>query len=237
MSTGSIDTGAKILVIDDEEDVRELLRDVVSAAGYAVRTAADDQEGLRVFYAWQPDLVLLDILMPKMDGWTMLERAREMTDVPVIMLTALGQEPSKVRALRHGADDYVAKPIGNQELLARIEAVLRRTKRTGDIDPAYRDRVLFVDFEHHRVAVRGQPIELSPTEFRLLTAMIKNVDIVMSSDRLLTLVWGDKLGGPGSVRVYVNYLRAKLEVDPGDPQLIETVRGFGYRYRRPQEAA
>ena len=175
--------------------------------------------------------------MPKMDGWTMLERAREMTDVPVIVLTALGQEPSKVRALRQGADDYLAKSIGNEELLARFEAVLRRTRRTGDFGPVYRFPVLFVDFEHHRVLVRGQPVELSPTEFRLLTAMIMNVDIVMSSDRLLHLVWRDRPDGPGNVRVYINYLRAKLEVEPETRSFIETVRGFGYRYRRPEEAA
>ena len=223
----------RILVVEDEVNFRELLRYLLDSAGYALQTAADGLEGLRVFYSWQPDLVLLDIVMPAMDGREMLGRIREMADTPVIMLTALGSEDQKVRALRAGADDYLVKPFGNDELLARVEAVLRRAGRIVGANDTYTDHAIWVDFEHHRVFVRGTSVELSPTEFRLLTALVRNADVVLSAEKLAGLVWRERPAGPGNVRVYVNYLRKKLERNPGRPQLIETVRGFGYRYQPP----
>ena len=232
MTTGE---KAKILVIDDEENVRELLRYLLDSAGYSLQTASDGDEGLKVFFSWRPDLVLLDVLMPKMDGWSLLGRIRELSDTPVLMLTALGQEHQKVRGLRGGADDYIAKPFGRDELLARVEAILRRTESAPQTEDAYKDEVLHVDFERHRVFARSSQVELSPIEFRLLVALVRSAGVVLSPERLLDLCWGERSGGPGNVRVYINYLRRKLEEDPSSPVLIETVREFGYRYRPPQE--
>lgn len=224
-----------ILVVDDDKDLRELMRLTLDLAGHQVTVAGDGKEGLRIFFAETPDVVLLDVQMPAMDGWTLLERIREVSEVPVIMLTAFGQEWQKVQGLRGGADDYLVKPVGEQELLARIEAVLRRTTSHEEIEEVYQDAALRIDYRRHEVHVRTQEVQLSPSEFRLLTALVQNRGAVMSADRLLDLCWGDRESGPESVRVYVNYLRKKLEEDPAKPQLLETVRGFGYRYRRQDD--
>ena len=235
MSTGKSHGTVKILVIDDEKNVRELLSYILESAGYSLRSASDGYEGLTAFFSWRPDLILLDVLMPKMDGWTLLARIRELSNTPVIMLTALGQEHQKVRGLKSGADDYIAKPFGRDELLARVEAVLRRTDGAQQIEDVYKDEVLQVDFQRHLVFVRGRQIELSPIEFRLLGALIRSASVVLSPDRLLDLCWGERSGGPGNVRVDINYLRRKLEESPSSPVLIETVREFGYRYKPPKE--
>lgn len=220
-----------ILVVDDEEDLRELTRLTLELAGHRVTVASDGMEGLRIFFSEPPDVVLLDIRMPAMDGWTLLERIREVSDVPVIMLTAYGQEWQKVQGLRGGADDYMVKPVGKQELLARIDAVRRRsTSAQGTRDP-YQDAVLSIDFRRHKVYVRSEEVHLSPIEFKLLAIFVQNRDMVLSADQLLDSCWGDRDSGPDSVRVYMNYLRKKLEDDPAKPRLLETVRGFGYRYR------
>jgi DNA-binding response OmpR family regulator len=217
--------------VDDEEDLRELTRLTLELAGHRVTVASDGMEGLRIFFSEPPDVVLLDIRMPAMDGWTLLERIREVSDVPVIMLTAYGQEWQKVQGLRGGADDYMVKPVGKQELLARIDAVRRRsTSAQGTRDP-YQDAVLSIDFRRHKVYVRSEEVHLSPIEFKLLAIFVQNRDMVLSADQLLDSCWGDRDSGPDSVRVYMNYLRKKLEDDPAKPRLLETVRGFGYRYR------
>ena len=217
--------------MDDASDIRDMLRDVLEAAGYAVATAANGIEALRAVYQSRPALVITDIAMPEMDGWVFLERLREFTETPVIMLSALGEERDKVRGLRDGADDYVVKPVMRAELLARVEALLRRA-RFGDTEEAavYQDAALYVDFERHHVLVRGEPVNLSPQEFRLLTAFIRHPGAVLSAERLLELSWGTSEGGPENVRVYVGYLRKKLEPEPGSPRMVETVRGFGYRF-------
>lgn len=151
-----------VLVVDDEEDLRELTRLTLELAGHRVTVASDGMEGLRIFFSEPPDVVLLDIRMPAMDGWTLLERIREVSDVPVIMLTAYGQEWQKVQGLRGGADDYMVKPVGKQELLARIDAVRRRsTSAQGTRDP-YQDAVLSIDFRRHKVYVRSEEVHLSP---------------------------------------------------------------------------
>lgn len=219
-----------ILVVDDEEDVRALLSAIFEPTGHRVTLATDGGDGLRKFFSDPPDLVLLDIQMPIMDGWTLLERIREVSVVPVIMLTALHQERNKVRGLRGGADDYVVKPFGEQELLARVETALRRTTGLTEIQEVYQDSVLRIDYHRHQVLVRSEEVRLSPNEFKLLTALIQNRDTVLSPDQLLDLCWGDRESGPECVRVYINYLRKKLEENPGKPKLLENVRGFGYRY-------
>ena len=232
---GTAAVKAKILVIDDEEIIREVLSRLLESAGYTVRTAADGPEGLRGCFSWQPHLVMLDVLMPGMDGWELLGRIREMSDTPVIMLTALGEEHERVHGLRSGADDYVAKPFGDEELLARVEAVLRRTRERTVVQEVYRDRTLHVDFERHKVFAVGRQVTLTPLEFRLLTGLVRNASVVLDMGRLIDLCWGEKPAGPANLRFQVNSLRKKLERDPTRPQLIETVRGFGHRYRPPQE--
>jgi DNA-binding response OmpR family regulator len=220
-----------VLVVDDEADIRELLRQLLERSGHLVREAADGLEGLRALHGWRPDLVVLDVSMPGLDGWTTLERIRELTDVPVLMLSARGTEIDKVRGLKAGADDYVTKPFGRQELLARVEALLRRRGEAGTAIPeAYQDEVLFVDFEQRLVRVGEKEVALTPLEYRLLASFVRNPNQLLSHDQLLELVWGDEDASREQVKLYVGYLRRKLEL----PSAIESVRGFGYRYRPPK---
>lgn len=193
-------------------------------------------DGLRRFYGDRPDLVVLDIAMPVMDGWQVLERLREVSDVPVLILTAAIQERDKLRGLRSGADDYITKPFSGEELLARVEAALRRVVPSEDESDTtgYSDPEIAIDFQKHEVFVRGESVGLSPTEFRLLTALTRSANQVLGQDQLLDQVWGrEYIGSLEVVRLYVGYLRRKIERDHQAPTLIETVRGFGYRYRRP----
>jgi DNA-binding response OmpR family regulator len=220
-----------ILVCDDEPDIRELLRELLGRTGYDILEAADGQEALRTLYGSAPDLVLLDVSMPNLDGWATLERIREVSDVPVIMLTARTEELERVRGLKGGADDYVTKPFGRQELLARVEALLRRTTTREPTRERYEDSFVSVDYANREARVNGQDVRLTPLEFRLLTAFVENANQVLSREQLLQLVWGDRRGVLAEqVKIYVGYLRRKLGVGEQGP--IETVRGFGYRYRR-----
>ena len=210
---------ARILVIDDEEDIRNLLDELLRRAGHEVEQAPDGRAGLRALHASRPDLVLLDVSMPELDGWQTLERIRDLTDVPVLMLTARGDELERVRGLKAGADDYVTKPFGRQELLARVEALLRRaaSKPREEQRETYSDALLTIDFAQRAVTFDGRDVPLTPLEFKLLAAFV-----------LLELVWGDAYGvSPDQVKIYVGYLRRKL----GAELPLETVRGFGYRYK------
>jgi DNA-binding response OmpR family regulator len=223
----------RILVVDDEPDVALGLRLLLERAGHAVQVARDGREGLRMFFATPADLVLLDVSMPVMDGWETLERLRDVTDAPILMLTARGLELEKVRGLRGGADDYQTKPYGNQELLARVEALLRRAEAGGAApeDEVYADARLVVDFARHHATVDGREVQLSPLEFRLLGAFVRNRDHVLSHEQLLELAWRDPLAASrDTLKTYVRYLRRKLGWSDGGP--IESVRGVGYRYRQ-----
>lgn len=223
----------RVLVVDDEADVRALVVELLERAGYAVTAAADGREGLRALYASPPDLVLLDVAMPELDGWQMLERIRDLSEVPVLMLTARAGELEKVRGLRAGADDYVTKPFGRQELLARVEALLRRAGDRREVPDTYADPVVSIDFRQRAVSVNGHELALTPTEFKLLTAFVRHPNHVLSREQLLELVWDDPYGVSGDqVKLYVGYLRRKL-AETGSEAPIETVRGFGYRYRPP----
>jgi DNA-binding response OmpR family regulator len=222
---------ATILVCDDESDIRELLRELLGRTGYRVLEAADGQEALRTLYGSSPDLVLLDVSMPNLDGWGTLERIRDVSDVPVIMLTARAEELERVRGLKGGADDYVTKPFGRQELLARVEALLRRTTTREPTRERYEDSFVSVDYANREVQVDGREVRLTPLEFRLLTAFVDHPNQVLSREQLLELVWADRRGVLAEqVKIYVGYLRRKLGIGEEGP--IETVRGFGYRYRR-----
>lgn len=224
----------RILVIDDSETECALLKSRLESAGYVVSIAAEGRAGLRALYDLRPDLILLDVVMPGIDGWKTLELIREVSDVPVIMLTGLDREIERVRGLRGGADDYVGKPFGAAELTARIEAVLRRVREKPELREVYDDGTVHIDFEAHDVRVFDRPVDLTPLEFRLLVALTENDGIVLSRDKLLELVWGvTHVAAGDQVKLYIGYLRRKIERDPAAPELIETVRGFGYRYRRP----
>jgi DNA-binding response OmpR family regulator len=225
---------APILIADDDADVRGLIAGLLERAGHRVVTATDGREALRLLHARRPKLVVLDVSMPGMDGWQALERIREISDVPVVMLTASGEELDRVRGLRGGADDYVTKPFGRQELLARVEALLRRAGGRAKVTERYGDELVEVDFAQHTVRVRGRELRLTPLEFRLLAAFVGHPGQLLSRDQLLELAWGDPAERAGhEVKIYVGYLRRKLDQAAAAGSAIETVRGFGYRYRPP----
>ena len=219
-------------MIDDEEADRLLVQKRLEGEGYAVVLAGSGREGMHELFRGRPDLVLLDVVMPGMDGWRTLEEIRAVSDVPVIMLTGQGSELEQVRGLRGGADDYVVKPYNGLELMERVRAVLRRVPET-TVRHVLDDGVVRVDFESRQVRVRDTPVELTDLETRLLVALVEHPGQTLSHGQLVELVWGGALTAASEVRTYVRYLRAKIESEPSRPQLIETVRGFGYRYRRP----
>jgi DNA-binding response OmpR family regulator len=226
----------KILVIDDKKEMTWLLERALSEEGYEVIVAHDGQEGLRQAYAFRPNLVLLDVMMPRMDGWDMLRRLREFSDVPVIMLTSVGTEDDKVHGLSIGADDYVTKPFGMQELKARIRAALRRAALAQSSESpllSFNGGELTIDPASHTVTVRGQVVDLTPTEYRLLVYLAYNAGRVLTYNQILESVWG-----PGydeslsNVKLYIWYLRRKIESDPADPVYIQTQRGVGYLFAK-----
>ncbi|HZR90947.1 MAG TPA: response regulator transcription factor [Gaiellaceae bacterium] len=219
-----------ILVVDDDDDIRDLLANLLRRAGYRTIEASTGQEGLRRLFEDRPALVILDVMLPYLDGWRTLERIRDISDVPVLMLTARGAELERVRGLRGGADDYVAKPFGRQELLARIDALLRRAGGSDAEREVYADELVRVDFPQRQVAVAGRPVSLSALEFRLLATFVRHPDRVLTHEYLLDAVWGARAATKNELKLYVSYLRRKLfGKTAGSP--IETVRGFGYRYR------
>jgi DNA-binding response OmpR family regulator len=226
-------TRARVLVIDDDGDIRALVAGLLERAGYEVNEASDGRDGLRSVFSDRPDLVLLDVTMPGLDGWAALERIRELTDVPVLMLTARSDELEKVRGLKAGADDYMTKPFGRQELLARVEALLRRKRSAQEELPTvYADDAITVEFAQRSAQSDGVDLQLTPLEFRLLSAFVQHPNQVLSREQLLELAWGDPYGvSEDQVKLYVGYLRKKLGANVGTESPIETVRGFGYRYR------
>jgi two-component system KDP operon response regulator KdpE len=227
---------AKILVIEDDQSIASLMQLQLENKGYQVKLAYDGVEGLRQAYAWQPELVVLDIMMPDMDGWTVCERLRELSDIPIIFVTAVGKETDIVRGLEMGADDYLVKPFSPRELLARIEAVLRRSTSGGIFAieaRTYENGPLSVNLENRQVKLNNTPVDLTPIEFKLLSTFIRNEDKVLTHRFLLSQVWGPAYEEERQyLKLYVWYLRQKIEEDPSDPQLILTERGVGYRLVR-----
>ncbi|HOQ97717.1 MAG TPA: response regulator transcription factor [Anaerolineae bacterium] len=223
---------ATILVVDDEPHVVRLVQANLQASGYQVLTAGDGRTALAIVDEQRPDLVLLDLMMPGLDGYEVCRRIREHSDVPIIMLTARGAEVDKIAGLDAGADDYLTKPFGVGELLARVRAVLRRCRHPEEVrnQPPFRSGDLTIDFARHEVTVAGQRVALSATEYRLLAALARHADRVMLHEELLREVWGPEYRDEREyLRVYVRYLRQKLEADPANPRLILTQQGAGYR--------
>jgi DNA-binding response OmpR family regulator len=227
---------SRVLVIDDDDDIRALVVTLLERSGVTVRDAPNGREGLREFHSWRPDLVVLDVSMPELDGWNVLDRIRDMSSVPVLMLTARGDELERVRGLQAGADDYVVKPFGKQELVARVQALLRRAAQGASVEEQerYGDAYLSIDWGQRSVHVGDREVQLTPLEFRLLSTFVRNPRQVLSREQLLELVWGDAYGVSGDqVKLYIGYLRRKLDPESSDNVPIETVRGFGYRYQAP----
>lgn len=224
---------APILVVDDEDDIRLLVREALEREGHETIEASDGRMALKRLYELHPRLIVLDVMMPDLDGWQTLERIRDVSDVPVILLTARALEWERTRGLRSGADDYMTKPFSPMELAARVDALLRRSgARDTERPNVYDDGFVRIDFARRQVWVEGAPVSLTPLEFRLLTAFTETRDQVLDRDQLLTMVWGSRTAVfPDQVKVYVGYLRRKLGVRADGSSPIETLRGFGYMYR------
>lgn len=221
----------RVLLIDDDESLNAVVKLALEEANYEVSVAANGLEGLQRLFNWRPNLIVLDVMMPRMDGWETCRRIREVSDVPILMLTAKGGESNELRGLRAGVDLYVSKPFVVSLLVARVEALLRRSRlaapeqkyqlvTTGDVT---------IDLAKHEVTRDGQKIDLSPTEFRLLSALASRVGEVMSHRELLSQVWGPEYVNEDLyLKLYVRYLRQKLERDPSRPCYVLTRRGVGY---------
>lgn len=225
--------GRRILVVDDEERMVRFIRLNLEHDGFRVTEAFNGSQAIDKVRSSLPDLILLDVMMPDIDGFEVLKIIREVSTVPVIMLTAKGEEDDRVRGLELGADDYITKPFSPRELVSRVRAVLRRTEVTsGTVHGLIEvDDRLKLDFDRREVWVDGKLVKLRPTEYRLLYHLVKNAGWVLSHDQLLTKVWGyEYRDEPHYVRLYINYLRKKLEEDPSDPKYILTERGVGYRF-------
>ena len=227
-------TSANILVVDDEPQIRRVLRSTLSSQGYVITDAKSGEEALESFRKERPDLVLLDVNMPGMGGIEACREIRRISDAPIIMLTVRNAERDKVSALDAGADDYVVKPFGIEELLARIRAALRRYA-PGEAMPPFVSKDLSIDFEAREVMVRGQGVHLTPKEFEVLKYLIANQGKPLPHRRLLQAVWGPDYGDETeNLRVVINQLRKKIEPDPAHPTYIATEPWVGYRFQLPK---
>ena len=222
--------GKTVLIIDDDPVLLELVANQLQTAGYRAQTARDGTTGLGLAGAIKPALVVLDVMMPGMDGWELCQRLREKSPVPIIMLTAKSEEIDKLRGFRLGVDDYVTKPFSFAELLARIGAVLARAERGAGSAHHLTSGDLKIDFDQRRVSVAERVVELTPTEYRLIEFLARHINRTVPTETLLREVWGSEYAGEiEHVKHFVWTLRKKIETDPGDPKHLVTERGFGYR--------
>jgi len=231
--SNSTTTPRRILVVDDEPHLVRAVRMYLEIQGYTVFGAHSGEDALVVLREKLPDVVILDVLMPGLDGFETLQEIRRISSVPVIMLTARGEEDQKVHGLALGADDYVTKPFGQKELLARVQAVLRRAEQPPQLPKTLIevDDELCIDFDRGEVLLRGEPVHLTATEYRLLYHLASNPGRLMPTETLLGKVWGYEYQEEDHyVRLYVSYLRQKLEPDPAHPRYILTVPGLGYKF-------
>jgi len=224
----------RILVVDDELSIIKFLRANLEAKGYEVLAAMDGAEALQTIEMELPDLVILDIMMPKMDGFEVCRRLREWSQTPIIMLSARGDESDKVKCLDLGADDYITKPFGASELIARVKAVLRRTEAAATVptQPSFTSGDLQISFAQRRVTIAGKEVKLTPTEYSLLQEFVLNAGKVLTHTHLLNKVWGPEYREDTQyLHVFVRRLRAKLEPDPANPKYITTVPSVGYQFK------
>jgi len=230
--------GKKILVIDDDPVFLRLVEQVLTEKGYEVLKAGSGQEGLRILFVQRPDVVLLDVVMPGIDGWQTCSRIRDVSDIPIIMLTGKQMaEDDIVRGLDYGADDYLIKPVGNRELVARVRAVLRRAQLPPSPEAkreiTYGDGFLMVDVVERKVIVNGKQVKLTPREFRMLALLVENAGHILTHKQVLEKVWGwEYVDDVDYVRIYISHLRQKIEPDPALPRYIITEPGVGYYFQK-----
>lgn len=228
----------KVLLVDDEENIVDVCSRYFMREGYEVSTASNGYEAIEQYKTFQPDIVILDIMMPQMDGWQTAEKIREDSDTPIIMLTALGQEKDRIYGLTIGADDYVTKPFSPRELLLRVKNVLRRTcsaPKREEQREVLKWKGLLIDRDKRKVVVSGMEIEMTVKEFDLLTLLAEHPSQVFSKSQLLETLWGyEYLGDANTINVHIRRLREKIEVDPSEPQWIKTVWGIGYKFEGQQ---
>ena len=223
-----------VLVVDDEKPLRDFVRRNLEVRNFHVETASNGIEALAIFNTQNVDLVIMDIMMPHLDGLETIRRIRQSSLVPIIILSALGEEEDKIRAFDMGADDYLAKPFGAGELLGRVKAVLRRARwsESADVNEQVSRGDIIADLERHEITVRGTIINLTPTEFNLLVHMMRHPGKVLSHRSILQNVWGPEYGEEAEyLRVYMGKLRLKIEVNPLKPNYLLTERGIGYRFK------
>jgi len=229
MATTAIDT-ARVLVVDDEPQITRVLRTVLTSQGYEVQTAGEGEAALAIFTEWHPELVITDLFMPRMDGLELCKRIRAVSNVPIIVLSVKGEERTKVEALDLGVDDYVTKPFGTDELLARVRAALRRATGTAADVPSFDVGDFRVDLEGRRVHARGAEVRLTPKEFDLFVYFARHPNKVITHRTLLQAVWGEaSQEQPEYLRVFMGQLRKKLEPDPSNPKYLVTEPWVGYR--------
>lgn len=224
----------KILIVDDEEHIQELIKFNLENNGYKVFCANDGLEALKLAKMELPQLILLDVMLPGMDGYDVCKEIRRdnvISNTPIIMITAKGEELDKILGLELGADDYLTKPFSVRELVARVKAVLRRTRTQYPMENVYNFGNVTIDFQKHQVVKNNKKIDLTLKEFELLQVLIKNKGRVMTRDFLLDKVWGyEYIGETRTVDVHIRYLRKKIEDDDKNPKFVETIRGIGYRF-------
>lgn len=231
----SNEKGLRILVVDDERAIRRFLRASLTTHGHTIFEVATGAETLAAVAENRPDIVFLDLGLPDMDGMEVTRQLREWTQVPIIILTVRDQEKDKIAALDAGADDYLTKPFGIGELMARVRGVIRRTSHAGEIEPVFTAGKLQLDFIHRRVTVAGQEVNLTPTEYDLIRVLIQNAEKVLTHQQILHKVWGTRYSEEEAhlLRVNISNLRRKIETDPTRPRLIITEPGVGYRFHTP----
>ena len=222
----------KILIIDDEKATVDFISTLLKERGYEVYSAYCAQTGLRMAYQHHPDLVLLDVVLPDRDGWDICRQLRDLSDMPIILVSARADKSDVIKGLEIGADDYVAKPFDDDELVARIRARLRRSPRTSvNEEFVFKNGELRINFMNREVWIRDKLKHLTPKEFNLLAVLVRNAGRVVSRTELVTEAWGDEYGDAiDSLKLYIHYLRQKLETNPQQPEFILTSRGVGYRF-------
>lgn len=229
----------KIIIVDDDDTLSELVRINLQPRGYEVISASSGPDAIALSNKHHPDLIILDVMMPGMDGFEICQNLRKTTDIPILFLTAKGREQDLVRGFEVGGDDYVRKPFSIRELEARVSALLKRAKKSnsnGGISQSYNDGVIRIDLDTHHVYRNGRMVHLTPTEYRLLSCLVRNIGAVVTHEDLLREAWGENYtDATASLSLYVRYLREKIEEDPGNPTYIMTKWGVGYWFANTKQ--